>query len=639
MKRLSSILLFSCIFISLFSASKELPVSSFSQLPQYNNPKLSPSGHRIAYIGNFRSPDVAVLTMFDLSTGEKKYIAKSDNEEVKINWFNWANEKTIIVSLRFASKRGGVDTTETRLIAYNIEGDEVTQKVLIKPRGSSQNVSQFQDNVISYLPDDPDHILVALDLDVRHQPSVYKVNINTTRKKRIEKGKLWIRDWLVDQQGKLRVGISLNYETGEASTRVRIGDNKKWHSIFEYNAFNEPAITPLGFGLDPNLLYYRAYKGDKLALFTLDLKTKEERLIFEDKNYDVDGRLIYSKKSKDVIGVYHGNSETGRIYWSGALDSFQKSINTALPDTNNYLVDFSTDENIYVLYTENGYTPGVYFLGNRKEKSLDLLFEQYPNLSPDELTAHQLITYTARDGEEIEGYLTIPKGLEGKALPTILHPHGGPGSREYAGFDYWTSFFTNRGYAVFRPNFRGSTGYGYEFAQSQMKGWGLTMQDDLTDAAHWLIDKGIADPKRICIVGASYGGYAATMAAVKTPNLFKCAISFAGISNLRQLVGESRNYINSKFVENQIGDKTKDLKARSPYYHAEKIVTPLLLIHGEQDRVVDVKQSRMMAKKLKSLDKPVTYIELEDGDHYLSIQRNRDTTFSEMDSFLKKHLK
>jgi dipeptidyl aminopeptidase/acylaminoacyl peptidase len=233
--------------------------------------------------------------------------------------------------------------------------------------------------------------------------------------------------------------------------------------------------------------------------------------------------------------------------------------------------------------------------------------------------------------------MTLPKGVD-KPIATILHPHGGPGAREMDGFDYWTSFFSNQGYAVFRPNFRGSSGYGYKFAQSQMKGWGLTMQDDLTDATHWLIDEKIADPKRICIVGASYGGYAAAMAAVKTPDLFKCAISFAGVSDLKKLVNNSRRYTNSKFVKNQIGSDSDDLEARSPYFQAAKIKTPLLLLHGEDDRVVDVEQSRRFAEELEDLAKPVTYIEYANGDHYLSIQRNRHQVFEVMGEFLRTNL-
>jgi dipeptidyl aminopeptidase/acylaminoacyl peptidase len=498
-------------------------------------------------------------------------------------------------------------------------------------------MSQFQDNVISFLQDDPEHILIAVDLDVANMPSAYKLNISNGEKTRLVKGKMGVRDWMADRQGNIRLGKSLNYKTGEASTRVRIGDDTKWHKIFEYNALTDPAITPVGFDKNPNILYYRTYKNDKLALYTLNLVSKETKLIYADKNYDVDGDLIYSHKSGKVIGLYHDNTKGGRIYWDENRIKFQNGLNRALPDTDNYIVGFSHDEKKYLLYTENDYAPGVYFLGDRVAKTVDIKYQQYVHLYSDYLTEHKFVTYTARDGVEIEGYLTMPKGAEGP-VPTILHPHGGPGAREKAGFDYWTSFFANRGYAVFRPNFRGSTGYGYQFAQSQMKGWGLTMQDDLTDAAKWLVEQDIAVADKMCIVGASYGGYAAAMAAVKTPNLFKCAISFAGVTNLKKLVVRSRKYTNSKFVKNQIGDKSDDLKARSPYYHADKVKIPMLFIHGEDDRVVDVEQSRIMVDELKNFDKSVEYLELENGDHYLSIQKNRHATFKAMDTFLKKHL-
>jgi dipeptidyl aminopeptidase/acylaminoacyl peptidase len=169
-----------------------------------------------------------------------------------------------------------------------------------------------------------------------------------------------------------------------------------------------------------------------------------------------------------------------------------------------------------------------------------------------------------------------------------------------------------------------------------MKGWGLIMQDDLTDAAKWLVSEKIADPKRMCIVGASYGGYAAAMAAVKTPDLFKCAISFAGVNDLRSLVYNSRFYTNKKFVENQIGKDIDDLEARSPFFQAKNITIPILLLHGDNDSVVSVNQSRKFFDKLDDLDKSVEYVEFENGDHNLSIQSNRHAAFNAMNNFLKR---
>jgi dipeptidyl aminopeptidase/acylaminoacyl peptidase len=625
-------------FIDIVFA-KELPITSFSQLPSISSPNLSPNGQQIAQIENYLKPELSVLTTLNLITGEKKYLVQSDNEKIKINWFTWANEKTLIVSIRFASKIRTVAFTETRLLAIDVDGKEAEQRNLIRPRDNrdSSHISQFQDNVISFLPQDPDHILVAIDLDTRNLPSVYKLNVNNKRMQRLEKGKMEVRDWIADRQGNLRLGKPLDYDTGEASIRyTNLGDDT-WHKMFEYNALQEPGVIPLGFAKDPNILYYRAYKEDKLALYKINLLSQQSTLVYEDPNYDVDGSLIYSRLSNDVVGIRHSQAKSGRIYWNESYSNFQHALDKAMPDTSNYLVDFSDDENIYLLYNENDYTPGAYFLGDRKEKSLSVLFEQYPLLLPDILTSHKLVTYTTRDGTKIEGYLSLPPNTSGP-IATILHPHGGPGAREYDGFDYWTSFFNNRGYAVFRPNFRGSSGYGKQFADSQMKGWGLTMQDDLTDAAQWLVSEKIADPQRMCIVGASYGGYAAAMAAVKTPDLFKCAISFAGVMDLEDVVSKSRHFLNKKFIRKQLGEDDDDLEARSPYYQANKIKIPMLLLHGEKDRVVDVRQSREMADELADLGKDVTYVELENGDHYLSIQRNRHRVFQEMETFLKKHL-
>jgi len=633
---LFSLLLFCCL---TGLNAKELPLQSFSQLPTVAKPDLSPNGQQIAFVQNYLDPETSVLTTVNLLSGAKKMLVQSDNEKIKLNWFRWANEQTIIVSVRYASKQRGVAFTETRLLAFDVQGDDTNQRNLIRHSGVSgpSHISQFQDNVVSFLPDDPDHILVAIDLDVANLPSVYKLNINNKRKTRIEKGKMEVRDWMADQQGNLRLGVALNYESGEASIRYRLAGQDDWLTMFAHNALQDSGIKPLGFANNPNILYYRAYKDDKLTLYKIDLVTQESSLVFDDADYDVDGSLIYSVSRKEVIGIRHAQADGGRVYWDEADQKLQRAIDAAMSDTDNYLVDYSDDENTYLLYTENNFTPGAFYLGQRKEKSLTLLFEQYPLLLPDVLSPHKLVTYTTRDGTEIEGYLTVPKGTK-TPIATILHPHGGPGAREYGGFDYWTSFFANRGYAVFRPNFRGSSGYGKQFAESQMQGWGLTMQDDLTDAAQWLIEQQIADPKRLCIVGASYGGYAAAMAAVKTPDLFACAVSFAGVMDLDMLVSKSRYFLNKKFVRQQIGEDDDDLEARSPYYNAAKITIPLLLLHGEDDRVVDVRQSREMYDELRDLGKPVRYVEFENGDHFLSIQRNRHLAFAEMETFLQKYL-
>lgn len=641
--------LFSCVVLvclTLFSfgatsaenEAKPLHYSHFSKLPAYWGPSLSPNGQRIAYVQNLTEPnEVSVLATFDLTTNKAHYLLQSDNEKVKINWFKWVSNDRLVISARYARKQYNARVYETRLLAmdYDAQGEDPFRildfRKLKRRFPNARSAPQFQDTVVDWLPDDPKHILMAIDVENPGKPSVYKVNINNGDTEIVEKSKNEIRTWMTDQQHNVRLGVTRNYRGGDTEVLLRVDND--WETLFSYNAMSDKSIYPLGFALDPNILYYRGYKGDYKAIFKIDLTTKISTEVYADEGYDVSGGLIYSPTTREVIGIRHD----GRQYWDEGYKELQKGLDTALPNTHNTLTSFSRDGNTYLLYAESDTQPGNYFIGNRAKGSLGFLFQQYPQIQPSLLSPHRLISYEARDGVEIEAYLTLPKG-DGP-FPTIIHPHGGPGARDFSGFDYWTAYFTNKGYAVLRPNFRGSEGYGYEFSQNQMKGWGLAMQDDITDAANWMVKQGYAEKDNMCIVGASYGGYAAMMATVKTPELFQCAVSFAGVSSLKTLVEQSRMFQNSEFVKNQIGDDDKDLLARSAISKVDIIKAPILLVHGEEDRIVHIDQSRDMAEALRKHNKDYKYVELEAGDHHLSIQRNRHAFFEEMDAFLSKHLK
>ena len=220
----------------------------------------------------------------------------------------------------------------------------------------------------------------------------------------------------------------------------------------------------------------------------------------------------------------------------------------------------------------------------------------------------------------------------------MINPHGGPISRDDGDFDYWAQFFSSRGYAVLQVNFRGSSGYGLEFMKAGLKNWGLNMQDNLEDSVRWLIYKGIADPDSICIVGGSYGGYAALMGVAKTPELYACAISFAGISDLRKMLGHTRHYTNRRVAEEQIGTDKKQLKETSPRLLAESIQVPVLLAHGSKYPVVPVQQSRLMESALEKHNNEFEYLEFKDGDHFLSSAGHRLVFFKAMERFLARYL-
>ena len=635
------ILLWLCCvaLVPVAQSSEPQPIEVFSRLPQFYSVAMSPNGARFAMQRNSSNEDLAALMTLDLATGKVYYLLKADNQKVKINWYKWANDEDLLVSARYEVSRHGQKFFRTRLylMKYDEQGSSPEQVIDWRHIQRYQNdvgyVPQFQDDVIDYLPDDPDHILMAIDISRPFEKSVFKVNIKDRKISRLIKGKKRIRDWVTDRQGNVRIGIALNYETGDRQIFLRDEDDN-YEELYAYNVSEDKPIYVAGFAADPNILYIKKYLNDYRALYKLDLTTREETLVYSDDEYDVDGSLIYSPVTNDAIGV---NGPRGTFYWDDRYAPLRKGLNKLFKNSYNSLKAFSRNEEVYLLYTQSDTQPGRYYIGNQKEVTINFLFDQYPDIDTEALSEHERITFTARDKTEIEGYLTLPKTGEAP-YPTVIFPHGGPSGRDGGGFNYWVAYFTSRGYAVLRPNFRGSSGYGFSFKASHMQNWGMAMQDDVVDGTQWMIDQGYADKNKMCIVGASYGGFAALAATVKSPELYQCAVSFAGVSDLDRLVRRARGFLNAKLVKRQIGEDGDDRDRRSPVNYVENIKTPILLVHGEEDRVVHVEQSRLMADELDDEDKEYRYVELPLGNHHLEIQSNRVKLFKEMDKFLAEYL-
>lgn len=653
MKRLARLSLSITYILSLFMlipaiqntsfGNQALPVRAFSALPKLGEVKLSPDGKRLIFMQNVE--DQTFIVALDLDSGEKKFISMTDNVTTKFRYAEWANNQIVLFSISFTHYRYRIPTVETRLFAGKVDGSEEPYPLVLpksaRPKKGAEHFSQFQDYIISLLPDDPDHILMGIDLEEPTLDTVYKVNVYTKQRSVVQHYKKNVRKWLVDQQGRVRIGEKYDSSTTTVSTILYDPEEKDWEETWSTEPLSKnPYISPMGFGLDPNILYVRADHNGRNAIFKVDVSKDDlpMEVVASDDKYDINGRLIYSRKTRDVIGVYHGEAEDNRIYWNKKYERFQMAINKALPDTTNYLVDFSRDEKRYIVYSTSDTVPGKYYFGDRNLNSLSVIAHTYPQLE-GKLQGSEKVTYTARDNKKIEAYITLPAGFKkDKPAPAVIFPHGGPMARVYGGFSYWAEFFANKGIVVLQPNFRGSSGYGREFEMEAVQNYGLTMQDDLTDAVNWLIEEKIADPERIAIAGVSYGGYAALMGAVKTPDLFRCAISFAGIGDLHALLKSQQGYLIYGVVLKQFGSNKKRLKAVSPVNHVDKINIPILLGHGDEDRTVPVDQSRDMAKELKKEKKVFTYVELEKGSHSLSLQKNRHIFFEAMDKFLDKYL-
>lgn len=639
MKFYSVLLLVLASLSSCSSSAKELPVEAFASAPTIDNLKISPDGTKLSMIQTLDTDkeQLVLVKLFDLESGEQRFLVKADSRDLTIYSVIWANNKQLLMRARYASHRYGTPVTETRLMVIDVETGKNRSIINSQLQRKLVRAPQFQSNIIDLMPADPHNFLLALDgFSYGTGTSVVKVNLNGELYDIVAHGREHLYDWIADRQHRPRIAMfrdDTRYEVKEKLT-----DSGEFRTLWQFDAFSEQEVWPIGFDAAPNILYVSAYHEGRRAIFKTNLAEPQPQLqlVKADDNYDIRGDISYSWQDNKVIAI-------GDDYIDSRFQAFQKALDLALPDADNHIVSMSHDQNRYIVESSSSTHAGSYLLGDRKDKSMTFLLHKYSQLEPELMVVKQKIQYQARDGLNIEGYLTTPLGYQpGEAagtLPTIIFPHGGPISFDDDGFDYWTQFFANRGYAVLQMNFRGSHGYGFDFRQMGLQGWGLQMQDDVEDGTRWLINKGIADPKRICIVGASYGGYAALMGVVKTPDLYQCAVSFAGVTDVEALVKSHRRYTNYEVVKKQIGDDFDLLEQRSPVNHVDKIQVPVLLVHGTKDRSVPVKQSVAMYKALKGEEKDVQYIELEDGDHYLSTNSHRLQTFQAMDSFLKQHLK
>ena len=611
-----------------------LPVEHFARLPDLRSAQLSPDGKKVAAIVAVDGESIVVTLDED---GVTHPLIKTDNEDAMIRWIRWGNDERVLLSYRAPSVRFGTKTTETRLMSIRYDGTD--KEEMFRPRSSDNWLPQLQDKVVDILPDDDKHFLVSLDVSGVGSRGVYRIDIESGSRRTVKRSQPDAKDWVTDQQGRPRIAVT--FEDTDYEILVFDVDGKNPRTLWEFTSFSENVVWPLGFGLDPNTLYVRAYHEGRYAIFNVNLEDPELRLelVISDPYRDIEGELIHSPRTRDAVGVFYSGGDGIYHFWDEGYRNFATSIDAVLPDTFNRIVGFSNNERRYLIYSSNDVTPGIYYLGDRDQGLLQPLGRSYPELDSLDLSPKNRIQISARDELELEAYLTVPESPKDGPMPTIVFPHGGPISRDDSDFDYWTQFFANRGYAVLQVNFRGSSGYGYDFMKAGLQNYGLTMQDDLEDSTRWLIDAGIADPDRICIVGASYGGYAALMGVADTPELYACAVSFAGLSDLNKFMISKRNYLNYEVVKEQFGTDKGQLRETSPRRLADQITVPVLLAHGDKDRVVPVDHSRDMRKALGVADKEYEYLEFDDGDHYLSNAEHRMEFFKAMDVFLAKYLK
>lgn len=618
MKGLLNILCGSLLCIGSVNAAEDkqpipevYPLNYFARMPMFSNPVLSPDGKRVAMAmmdGDVRKVMVMKLMTQDEPAAEPIIPLTSGSNY--FNWWRWANNDRLIASIRVnkeLQKYGQeIKTNLTRLAAINRDGTEFMN---FRMRSNKWGVVRQHARIVSMLKDDPNHILAELD-DYKagyHEPEVHKVNIYTGKKKRVQSNRKEVYRWIADHLGNVRAGV--RYDSYSQKTNAKIYLRKEPDSSLSLmqkeSLENGKAMIP-----------YRFHPEDENIMLVSSGELRENvknenRKLFE---YDI--------AKKEVLGVYKDKHKAKVL----------KMVRKALPEFKVHYRSRDEAKNRYIFRVFSDDVAPMYYLLDLKANSFDLVGVEYPDLIQKSMAKMQKVTYEARDGLKIPAFLTLPVGRDAKNLPLILHPHGGPYAQDRWGFSNYVQFFANRGYAVLQPQFRGSTGHGEKFKKRGYQQWGLKMQDDLTDGVNWLIEQGMVDPNRICVVGSSYGGYAASMGLVKTPELYACAISVNGVHDFTEIV-EGRYGYSTKVMNPE-----KGAKKVSPYHQAHRIKKPLLLIAETGDKVVDYEHSEKMYEKLKGLGKEVEYLEIQGGEHWRTDQPNERKKMQAMERFLAKYL-
>lgn len=634
------------------------PIEAFGRKPALIDVDINPAGTLLAWVED--DGKSARIIIHDIATS--KALRKiSAPPKTKLWGVKWANDETVLI-----------DQSITRTINFDQRStDEWQRWVAVDASGGADRMLLMRDaqrewvtgaHVLRAHTAKPGKIymsswdwlasrytqetgsrLAGGRKDSAWSHNAYEVDLKTGNGKMIAAGTPFTIQWLIDDSGTLLV--RREHHPKHDDSGIFFKDGGSWRRLFK--AAECESMNPVGFTKDKMAVVAvgRTCGDDRKKAWLLPLDGSPMKAMFEDPALEVDG-VHTDPIDGTLTGVALGGPDRPARWLDPHIERRVSALNKSLSARWVTLVSRSADGQRVIARAEDETHPPIYYLVDYAAKKADILNEAYPQLAGVELGKVREFSYAARDKYALTAYLTLPRGAGDKNLPAVILPHGGPEARDEPGFDWLAQFLASRGYAVLQPQFRGSTGFGKAHADAGRQQWGLRMQDDVTDGAIALIAEGIADPKRICIVGWSYGGYAALAGAAFTPELYACAASIGGISDLPALIAHDtmssggRESNTFRYLRDHIGATTDaHVIAKSPARHANSFRAPVLLIHGVDDTVVPITQSQRMARVLKEANKAVELIELPGEDHWMmtsSASRNR--TLTELELFLGKHI-
>lgn len=639
-----------------YAMAAELPkLETFFANPDIAEVKLSPDGKSLGML--VASKQRVQLVVMDLASNKLKQLAAYTNAD--IDSFHWVNNQRLVYSTNDNQSTAQDSRFWHGLFAVNSDGSE--RRTLVNPEYQEESTTgtiiksrvlradtYFHEVDRSNLSDDI-YVLqpqwsAAYDLKAVQLLRLNTKNGLTTTFNRPGDTK----EWLIDYAGMPR----LNVTNQEGITAIHYLDptTQQWRKLSQFKDFIDQGFTPFDFGPDGALYVTSNAGGDTKALFKYNLEKNalEDKPLVSLKGYDFSGSLVFDAVSKQLLGVHYQNDASGTLWLNEDAKKIQQKIDELLPSTINKLSFGRSLQNQTVLVRSySDVQPQAYFVFDTLAGKLTSIGSTYPQIQVQQMAAQDMVRYQARDGLEIPAYLSLPNGENKKNLPMVVLVHGGPWVRGSSwGWDPEVQFLASRGYAVLQPEFRGSEGFGFKHFKAGWKQWGLAMQDDLADGAKWAIAQGIADPKRICIAGASYGGYATLMGLAKNPELFRCGVNWLGVTDIAMKYESSWNQDASADWQRYglpvlVGDIVQDaaqLKATSPVNLASQITQPVLLAYGSADRRVPIAHGTKFRDALRPFNQQVEWIEYIGEGHGWVLPKNRFDFWSKVEQFLEKNI-